>query len=150
MIASFSHCTRWVPGPFSKTFQTNSVSLHKPENVMDASQIPVLSGLVIFDPQIPQVCLQSPIYMEKLDTTLGPLQMVPDGNKEEAYLLSFGFPRSCSFPSCACLNQWHSLPLLECSPILCWLRSGRTSGPTPKLSYHTRTEPRSTGRRSPD
>jgi len=51
---------------------------------MDASQIPVLAGLVIFDPQIPQMYLQSPIHMEKLDTTLGALQMVPDGNKEEA------------------------------------------------------------------
>jgi hypothetical protein len=28
--------------------------------------------------------LQSLIYMEKLDTTLGTLQKVPDGNKEEA------------------------------------------------------------------
>ena len=49
---------------------------------MEASQIPALTGLVIFDPQIPQMYLQSPIHMEKLDTTLGALQMVPDGNKE--------------------------------------------------------------------
>jgi hypothetical protein len=50
---------------------------------MDASQIPVLAGLVICDPQVSQMYLQSPVHMEKLDTTLGPLQKVPDGNKEE-------------------------------------------------------------------
>jgi len=92
MIASFSHAG--VPDLLQRLqTQLLSVSLHKPENVyrsspplivMDASQIPVLAGLVICDPQIPQMYPQSPIHMEKLDTTLGALQMVPDGNKEEA------------------------------------------------------------------
>ena len=51
---------------------------------MDAIEIPVLAGLVICDPQATRMYLQGPVHMEKLDTALKALQMIPDGNKEEA------------------------------------------------------------------
>jgi hypothetical protein len=87
MIASLSYAA--VPDLLRRvhTIPLLSVNLHKPEMSIGQvlhSQIPALAGLVICDPQVPQINLQSPIHMEKLDAPLGALRIAPDGNKEEA------------------------------------------------------------------